>query len=85
MGTDGKISVSAKPILRPGGLDSYRTGRLDELKQLFEPMKRDVCLSPFVKEDVHQVVVYALSDQTFEVDDEDLLTAKHEATHVGSV
>jgi hypothetical protein len=63
----------------PAGFDR---DQLDELKQFLEPMKRGICLSPFVSEDVHQVVVYALSDRQFEVDDEDRLTAKHEAAHV---
>jgi hypothetical protein len=63
----------------PAGFDK---DPLDELKRFLEPMKRGICLSRFVNENVHQVVVYALSDRQFEVDDEDLLTAKHEAAHV---
>jgi hypothetical protein len=63
----------------PGTFDR---SKLDELKRILGPMKRDMCVSTFVNEGVRQVVVYALSEQEFEVQDEDLLTAKHEAAHV---
>jgi hypothetical protein len=63
----------------PGTFDR---SKLDELKRILRPMKRDRCVSPFVNEGVRQVMVYALSEQEFEVQDEDLLTAKHEAAHV---
>lgn len=63
----------------PKGFDK---SRLDELRHFLEPMKRGVYVSPFSNEGVHQVVVYALSEREFEVNDEDLITAKHEAAHI---
>jgi len=63
----------------PAGFDK---SCLDELKQLIQPMRRGICQSDFVNEDVHQVVVYALSRRDLEVEDKYLLTAKHEAAHV---